>query len=173
MMEDKKTVSIIVAVSENGVIGRSGDIPWKLKRDLRRFRDITVGSTVIMGRKTYESLDVKPLPRRQNVIITRNLSYEAPGCMIATSLDDALQKAESPNIFIIGGASLYNEALSRADRIYLTRVHTVVLGDTFFPDVNFSEWDTFENTPYPSDRENMFPTTFIHFVRKPLSPQAI
>lgn len=132
----KPRISLIAAISENRVIGNGGEIPWHLKDDFRRFKERTTGHAIIMGRKTHESIG-RPLPGRTNIVITRDTSREIPGCTVVGSLDEALTKAreiESEEIFVIGGGQVYAEALPLADRLYLTLVHAIMDGDTFFPE---------------------------------------
>lgn len=136
----KPRISLIAALSENRVIGKEGKIPWHLKDDFRRFKERTIGHAIIMGRKTHESIG-RPLPGRTNIVITRDVSRTIPGCVIAGSLSEALVKArevESEEIFVIGGGQIYTEALNVADRLYLTLVHAIIDGDTFFPEYSQS-----------------------------------
>lgn len=129
-------LSIIAAISENRVIGNAGKIPWHLKDDFRRFKERTLGHVIIMGRKTYESIG-RPLPGRTNIVITRDTSREIPGCVVVGSLAEALERAraiETEEVFICGGGQIYAEALSQADRLYLTVVHAIIDGDAFFPE---------------------------------------
>jgi len=132
-------VNIIVATSENNVIGRGNDIPWYIPKDLEHFKKLTTGNTVIMGRKTYESLpkEYRPLPNRVNIVITRDKSYQAKGCLVVNSLEEALRKSDNNReIFIIGGGQIYREGLKFAERIYLTKIHKNISGDTYFPKLN-------------------------------------
>tara|TARA_R110000751_G_C13615649_1_gene463910 strand:+ start:240 stop:710 length:471 start_codon:yes stop_codon:yes gene_type:complete len=132
-------INIIVATSENNVIGKGNDIPWYIPKDLEHFKKLTTGNTVIMGRKTYESLpkEYRPLPNRINIVITRDKSYQAKGCLVVNSLEDALRKADNDKeIFIIGGGQIYREGLKFAERIYLTKIHNNIEGDTYFPKLN-------------------------------------
>jgi len=133
-------ISQIVAMASNRVIGRKGDIPWKIPGEQKKFKEITMGHTVIMGRKTYESIG-RPLPGRTNVIITRQTDYRAPGCVVVHELDSAFQScsADENEAFICGGGQLYQESLPVTDRIYLTVLPREVAGDTYFPE--FSEDD--------------------------------
>lgn len=129
-------ISLIAALSDNQVIGNQGKIPWHLPDDFRRFKARTTGHVIVMGRKTYESIG-RPLPHRTSIIITRDKDLEIPGCLVVGSLSEALEKArsiEKEEIFIIGGGQIYAEALSLAERLYLTKVHAIIEGDTFFPD---------------------------------------
>jgi dihydrofolate reductase len=135
-------ISLIAAVSENNVIGDHGKIPWDIPEDMKHFRTLTMGKPVIMGRKTYESIG-HPLPKRPNIVITRQKDFVAEGCEIVGSLDEALQIADCKNseeVFVIGGGEIYREALEKADRIYLTRVHTTIQGDAFFPEFHPEHW---------------------------------
>jgi len=133
--------SIIVAVSENNVIGLKGKIPWKISEDLKYFKRITTGHTVAMGRKTYESIG-KPLPNRINIVITRNKNYIAPECVIVDSIEKSiLQTTQEDELFFIGGFEIYKKALCFADRIYLTKVLGEFNGDVFFPLFDKNEWN--------------------------------
>lgn len=136
---------IIAAVSENGVIGKDGDIPWHYPEDLKHFRKKTTGHSVIMGRKTYFSLpeDYRPLPDRKNIVLSRSKPELPEKVELAESLEDALEKAEehSEKAFIIGGANVYEQALEEADRMILTEIHEKYDGDTFFPDWNKDNWE--------------------------------
>ena len=130
-------ISAIAAIGENRELGKSGDLIWRISDDLRRVKELTTGHTLIMGRKTYESIG-KPLPNRTNIVVTRDTGYQADGCIVAHSLDEALAKArevEEGEIFIFGGAEVYKEALPTITRLYLTLVHASnPKADTFFPD---------------------------------------
>jgi dihydrofolate reductase len=144
-------LSLIVAVAENGVIGRGGTLPWHISADLKRFKQLTMGHAIIMGRKTWESLG-RPLPGRRSIVVSRNPHFSAAGAAVVTSLDAALQlAADDSEVFVIGGASLYEEALSKADRLYITRVLANVDGDTCFPAVGFSQWRMVEAKPEETD----------------------
>lgn len=180
-MDPGVKISIIAAVAANGVIGRDGELPWRLTSDLRRFRRLTTGHAVIVGRKTHESILKRlghPLPERHTIVVTRNSSYEAPGCEVATSFPEALLRAYLHHMlhersgnpypsetFVIGGAELYREALPVADRIYLTSVRAEVAGDAWFPPVNRSEW-TVEETEICDD-EGEYISSFEFLARKP------
>ncbi len=139
-------LSLIVAVAENRVIGRDGKLPWYLPKDLRYFRAVTMGKPVVMGRKTWESMN-RPLPGRTNIVITRQPGYEAEGARVVPDLEQAIKLAESvatidgvDEIMVIGGAEIYRLALSQADRLYLTEVHAEVSGDVFFPEWQPADW---------------------------------
>lgn len=134
-------VSLVAAVAENGVIGDAGRVPWRLPADQAHFRRLTTGHTVIMGRRTFESIG-RPLPRRRNIVVSRNPAWRAEGAETARSLDAALEAARGDDdewVFVVGGTELYREALPRADRLDLTRVHASVPGDTRFPEVDLGE----------------------------------
>ena len=144
-------VSLIAAVSDNGVIGLDGGIPWRLPADLKLFKQLTMGHTLILGRKTYQSIG-RPLPGRKMVVLTRQPGFDAPGCLIAPSLEQALETARAEGeteAFIGGGAVVYAQALPFADRIYLSRVHAVVAGDTFFPTFDETSWQVTRSQQYP------------------------
>jgi dihydrofolate reductase len=136
----KPRIAFVVAVAKNGVIGRDGGLPWRISSDLKRFRAITMGKPVIMGRKTWEGLPRKPLDGRTNIVVTRNRDFAAPGALVAKSLDDALVKAKGEEVCIIGGGELFSEAMPIADRLYLTEIDLDFDGDTFFPPIDPGEW---------------------------------
>jgi dihydrofolate reductase len=147
-------LSLIAAMSENRVIGREGKLPWYLPEDLKRFRKLTLGHVVIMGRKTYESIG-KPLPNRTNIILTKQTNYHALGTRIEASIEKALSGL-SGEVFIIGGGEVYQQALPRADRIYLTLVHTAIEGDTFFPETHRFHFQEKERETYPGSPSYSF-----------------
>ena len=132
-------IVLIVAAAENGVIGVKGAIPWRLTEDLRRFRALTTGHPIVMGRKTWDSLPKKPLPGRRNIVVTRDPVWRAEGADAATSLDGALRLAGEDTVFVIGGAEIYRAALPRATRIELTQIHRTFDGDAHF-DFDKSQW---------------------------------
>jgi dihydrofolate reductase len=133
-------LSLIVAMARNRVIGRDGKLPWHLSADLKRFKALTMGHHIIMGRKTWESIG-RPLPGRTSIVITRDPAYAAPGAHAVDSLSSALKMARhDPEVFVIGGGEIYREALPLADRIYLTEVDAEFSGDTFFPALSPGKW---------------------------------
>lgn len=133
-------ISLIVAMASNQAIGLKNKMPWHLSADLKKFKQITMGSPILMGRKTFESIG-KPLPGRTNIIISRNESYQQSGCLVFNTIDQALAACHEHNeIFIIGGATFYHAMLPRADALYLTEIKQDFAGDTFFPDINKDEW---------------------------------
>ncbi|HEX2474424.1 MAG TPA: dihydrofolate reductase [Lacipirellulaceae bacterium] len=163
-------VSIIAAVAENGVIGRDGKLPWHLSADLRRFKQLTMGHTVIMGRRTWESIG-RSLPGRRMIVISRQPDYhvEVASVDVATSLDGALALARAAGddeAFIIGGGALYREALPQVDRLYYTAVRADVPGDAYFPDVEWSQWRLIESHEHVANEVNDFATDFEIYHRR-------
>ncbi len=142
-------VSAVVAASDNNVIGKDGGLPWHVSSDLKLFKEITMGKPVIMGRRTWESLPKQPLPGRRNIVITRNPDYAADGADVAGSIHEALAMCEGePEVSIIGGGQVYEQAMDRTDRIYLTRIHLTVDGDTFLPELPENEWQEVERREF-------------------------
>ena len=132
--------SLVVAMARNRVIGRDNQLPWRLPADLAYFKRVTMGHPIIMGRRTYESIG-RPLPGRLNIVVSRNPQFRAPGCTVVPSLDDAWRAAgEADEVCVIGGTSIFAEALPAADRIHLTEVEAEVPGDTWFPEFDRGEW---------------------------------
>jgi dihydrofolate reductase len=153
-------VSLIVAMSEDRVIGRSGGLPWRLPADLKRFKQLTMGHHIVMGRKTFESLP-RMLPGRTSVVITRQPDYQPQGALVAHSLDQALQLAAADDeVFVIGGAEIYQLALPHANRIYMTRVHAKVDGDTQFPDFDEDQWTFARNERHARNEKNQYDYSF-------------
>lgn len=164
-------ISIIVAASTNNVIGQSNDLPWYLPADLKNFARITTGHTVVMGRKTFESIVNKlgkPLPNRQNIVITRQENYQVPaGVMVVNSIEEAIKKAENnQEIFIIGGAQIYNLAFPVVDRIYMTRIHTNIEGDAYFPEFNENEWELISEKFNQREGKNSYDYSFLIYERR-------
>lgn len=134
-------ISFVVAVSRNGVIGREGGLPWHISSDLKRFKEITMGKPVVMGRKTWDSLPKKPLPGRPNIVITRQEGFSAPGAAVAGSAEEAIALcAAAAEIAVIGGGEIYRMFWPKVDRLYLTAVDMAVDGDTRFPELRAGEW---------------------------------
>ena len=155
-------ISIIAAIAENDVIGRGGQLPWHLAGDLRRFKRLTMGHTIVMGRKTWESIG-RPLAGRRIVVISRQPGYQADGVEVIAGLDEALQSAAAAGddeVFIIGGAEIYRLAMPRADRLYLTRVHANVEGDARFPEFEPGQWRLEESERHAADDRNDYSFTF-------------
>jgi dihydrofolate reductase len=158
-------LSLIVAMSENRVIGRDGRLPWHLPADLRRFKRLTMGHHLIMGRVTFESLG-RALPGRTSIVLSRRRQFDTPGVVTAGSFDQAVQLAAGDaEPFVIGGAELFREALPRVNRIYLTTVHAHVSGDTTFPPLDLAGWQQVEQTHLPADEQNRYPCTFAVYDR--------
>ena len=156
----RRRVHMIVARSKNGVIGRGGRIPWRLRDDMRFFRETTMGHTVVMGRKTFESLG-RPLPGRRNVVVTRDRGFRAEGVEVVHSPEEALALPRTPadgELFVIGGQQLYEALLPYADVIYITEVDAVVEGDAFFPALG-DEWELTELRRHGADEHNEYPFT--------------
>jgi dihydrofolate reductase len=158
-------VSIIVAVAQNGTIGDKNSLLWHIKEDMRFFRTTTSGHAVIMGRKTFESLGSKPLPKRTNIVITRQ-DVEFEGALTAHSLEEAIRMAEGDEeVFIIGGAQIYAQALECADRLYLTLVERDYEGDTSFPEIDYRYWQLVAEQRYERGEEFEYPFSFLTFDR--------
>jgi len=153
-------LSLIAALAENRVIGRAGQLPWRLSADLVRFRKLTMGHHVIMGRKTYQSLP-SDLPGRKLVVLSRDAGFAPQDCQVATCLADAIGIAKDDHeLFVIGGESVFAEAIPLATRLYLTQVHASVDGDTFFPEFDWSRWTLVEDSPMAADEKNEFSYSF-------------
>lgn len=153
-------LSIIVAVADNGVIGSGNQLPWRLPDDLKRFKALSLGKPIVMGRKTFESIG-RPLPGRANVVISRQPGLQIPGCQVVTSIDDALVAAQpAPEIVIVGGADIYRQILPRVQTIHLTRVHANVQGDVSFPELQSSEWREVAKEYHPADERHAHAFTF-------------
>lgn len=158
-------LSIVVAAAENDVIGDRNALPWRLPDDLKRFKAVTMGKPVLMGRKTFESIG-KPLSGRTNIVMTRDTSLRLDGCITASSIDDALLAAGSAaEVMVIGGAELYRQVLPRTDVIYLTRVHADIAGDTRFPEVVWDDWLELESEYHRADERHAHAFTFLKLAR--------
>jgi dihydrofolate reductase len=163
-------ISQIAAVASNGVIGKDNDLPWKLPDDMKFFMETTKGHHVIMGRKNYDSLldKFKPLPNRTNIVVTRQKNLDAPGCIVVNDISKGISIAEGngeSEVFIIGGAEIYNITLPVTDRLYLTEIHAAVDGDTFFPDFERSEWKETSRVNHPTDARHKFAFDFVIYER--------
>ena len=162
------TISFIVAVSENNVIGKKNQLPWQLPSDMKYFKNKTWALPVVMGRKTFEALG-KPLEGRTNIVITRQTDWKPAGVEIVHSIDQAIVEAtklDAKEIFIIGGAEIFSAALPSADRIYLTLIHHDFEGDAFFPTLNQDEWKLASSTDFAADEKNKFDHSFQVWERK-------
>ncbi|MDD2938140.1 MAG: dihydrofolate reductase [Proteiniphilum sp.] len=161
-------ICLIVALDENNGIGRDGDLLCHLSNDLKHFKEVTLGHTVIMGRRTYESLPKGALPNRINVVITSDTADNYPGCIVVRSVEEALTHCkEGEKVFIIGGGQLYRATYELADLLYLTRIHhTFSDADTFFPEIDFDEWILTEKEMHAADDKHRYPYTFLTFRKK-------
>lgn len=157
-------------MSRNRVIGKNGRLPWRLPNDMKRFRRLTWGKPVIMGRKTYQSIPdrFRPLPGRQNIVLSRNPAYTAPGADVVSAPEAALAAARGPEvseIMIGGGAAIYRLFLPQVNRIYLTRVETTLAGDAYFPPLDETAWQEVERESHPVDADHPYPYTFLTLER--------
>ncbi len=166
-MKTQKKISIIVAIAANNAIGKDNDLLWHISQDLKRFKRITEGNPVVMGKRTYYSLPRRPLPNRLNMVITDVENEIIEGCMMAYSIDEAIEKMpDDKENFIIGGGSIYKQFMSLADKLYITRVHKDFEADTFFPEISAQEW-TFESAEQVTDdTQNDFNYAFEVYCRK-------
>lgn len=160
-------ISVIVAVAQNGVIGGDNQLLWHISEDLQRFKAITTGHPVVMGRKTFESLG-RPLPRRTNVVISRNADYKADGCTVVGSLEEALVLfPPEEEVFIIGGGQIYIQGLEFADKVYLTVVERDYEGDTVFPTLDPSVWSVVAEQRHERGQDFPYPFRYVDYVRSP------
>lgn len=159
-MSGQPLVTLIVAAADNGVIGRGNALPWHLPDDLKRFKQLTLGKPIVMGRRTFESIG-KPLPGRQNIVVTRDTNYRRDGITVAHGVDAAVAAAgEAPEIMVIGGAELFDKFLPRAGRVHLTRVHGDVDGDVHWTPLDERQWRLVESHPHGADERHAWPMTF-------------
>jgi len=155
------TISLIAAIGKNNEIGYRNRLLWHISADLKRFKSITSGHTVIMGQKTFESLGSKPLPRRKNIVISDQPGFLAEGIFVATSIEDAMRHARNDGeVFIIGGASIYRQFLPFADKLYLTDIHKTYTADTYFPAFDQSQWKVFEQSEVRTDEHSNLEYSF-------------
>ena len=158
-------ISIIVAASTNNVIGVQGELPWKISDDLKRFKKLTMGKPIVMGRLTWESIG-RPLPGRQNIVITRQPGFSAEGCDVVASPAAALDAAgDAEEIMIIGGGQIYDLFLPKAGRLYVTRVHTEIEGDAFFPAIDVGSWELVNSEAFAASEANEFAFEFRTYER--------
>ncbi|MFA8439526.1 dihydrofolate reductase [Pueribacillus sp. YX66] len=159
-------ISFLVAMDRNRVIGKDNDLPWKLPADLAYFKKLTTGHTVVMGRKTYESIG-RPLPNRQNVILTRDKQYTAENCVVIHSVEEALElmNKKEDKYFIIGGSDLFEQFLPYVDRMYITFIDETFEGDTFFPEVDMSNWKLVLKQKGKKDEKNRYEHSFLVYDR--------
>jgi dihydrofolate reductase len=162
------TLSLLVAADEHNVIGKNNQLPWHLPNDLKYFKNLTWGLPIVMGRKTFESIG-KPLPGRKNIVITRNKDYQADGVEVVHQIENAIEvarQAGAREVFVIGGAEIFNSVFGKTDRIYLTRIHHRFEGDVFFPEVNESTWRLVKQHENQPDEKNKYAYTFQVWERK-------
>ncbi|MFA7415081.1 MAG: dihydrofolate reductase [Rhizobium sp.] len=166
-------VAIVVAVSENGVIGNDGDMPWKLSTDLKRFKALTLGKPLVMGRKTFESIG-RPLPGRPHVIVSRNPDFHPDGVEVAPSLEAAIDRAAAiasalgvDEICVVGGGEIYRQALPLADTLHVTHVEAELAGDTRFPSVDPRAFEKIEESPVPAGERDTYATRYAIYRRRP------
>ena len=164
-MHHRKQVTIIAAMARNLAIGFNGEMPWHLPGELKHFKETTMGKPIVMGRKTWESIG-RPLPGRQNIVVTRNQSFQASGCDVAGSLDQAVRIASGEEVMIIGGGQLYAQALPFSDRMILTLVDCDPEADTWFPEWKNSEWRQISLRSESADERNPYAYQVIEWVRK-------
>ena len=158
-------ISLIVAVAENGVIGKNNRLPWHLPTDMKYFKDVTMGHCVIMGRKNYDSIPLKyrPLDGRTNIVVTRQKDFVAEKCIVVNSIEEALSEAKNrkeTEVFIIGGADIYKQTIDAAHKIYYTRIHRTFEGDAFFPKIDEGKWKLSSKKDINADEKNKIPFSF-------------
>ncbi len=162
---ERSRLALIVAIAANGTIGAGGALPWRLPADLKRFREVTTGHAIVMGRRTWDSIG-RALAGRQSIVVTRSPSFVAEGADVVHSLDDALAAARLPRpVFCIGGAELYAEALPRADLLLVTEIDRAIPGDTAFPPIDRSAWREIDREPHPADGPQHLPFAFVTYQR--------
>ncbi len=176
-MTAKVSVAMIVARARNGVIGREGDLPWRLGDDLAFFKSVTLGHPILMGRKTWQSLPRRPLPKRSNLVLTRDGAFRAPGAHVFTAITPALEAAKSlarqagqDQIFIIGGEAIYTAALPYADRLLITEVDVTLEGDAFFPDFSEDLFEEVDLQTYSANDRNDYAFSIRELRRRALRP---
>lgn len=159
-------ISLIAALAENRVIGKNNDLPWQLPDDMKYFMETTKGHHCIMGRKNYDSIPAKfrPLANRENIVVTRQNNFNAPGCTVVNSIEEGIaiaRRDNEPETFIIGGAEIYRQSLTFADRLYLTEIKAVIDGDTFFPPVDHSQWKEVSRKHHAADEKHKYAFDFV------------
>jgi len=160
--------SIIAAKSDNNVIGKDNDLVWHMPADLKFFKNTTKGHYVIMGRKTFESMN-GPLPNRTHIIITRKSDYEAEGCFVVESIEAAFKIAEEKlldEVFILGGAEIYRQTIDKADKMYITEIQSTFEGDAFFPEIDKSYWNEVKREAHEADEKNPHPYAFVEYLKR-------
>lgn len=168
-------ISLIAALAKNRVIGKNNDLPWRLPDDMKYFMETTKGHCVIMGRKNYDSLPHKfrPLAKRTNIVVTRQENFEAEGCIVVHSMEAALEEAvkqKEKEVFVMGGAEIYAQALAVANRLYLTEIDAEIEGDTFFPAVNYKDYKEISRTRHHADEKHRYAFEFVIYERITQTP---
>lgn len=159
-------ITLIAAAGENNELGKDNDLVWHLPDDFKRFKKLTTGHHIIMGRKTFESFP-KPLPNRRHLVITRNKEYQKEGAIVVHSLDEALLKAQNdPQPFVIGGGEIYNLAIDSAEKIELTRVHGTFEADTYFPEIDMDKWQLISEVKHEKDEKHNYSFSYLTYERK-------
>ena len=162
-----KSIEAIVAIDENGAIGRQGDLLCHLPADMKHFKEVSMGHSIVMGRKTFESFPRRPLPGRQNIVITRNTDWQHEGVTVAHDLDEAIVAADTDTVFIIGGAQIYELAMPRVEVLHLTLIHARwATADVFFPSIDLNEWQEVSREHHKSDHSNAYEFDFITLKRR-------
>jgi len=161
-------ISLLVAMDKNQLIGKDNDLPWRLPADLAYFKKVTMGHPIIMGRKTYDSIG-RPLPGRENIIVTRDTSYKAEGCKVIHSIEEIVKMNQQTDqeLFVIGGAEIFKEILPHSDRLYITEINEEFEGDTYFPAFNKTEWTVISEEKGIKDEKNPYDYTFLVYERIP------
>ena len=164
-------MNLIAAMAKNRVIGKDGELPWRLPDEMKHFVRVTTGHTVVMGRRTFESIGKKPLPNRRNIVLTSDSAYDCPGIEVASSVPAAIQMLEpGEELFVCGGEQAYREAMPLADQLYLTLVHAEVQGDAYFPRFDETKWRLIGETMHPPDERHAYAFTFYHYQRMGVKP---
>jgi len=165
-MTARPSLSLVVAAARNGVIGRDNAMPWHLPDDLKHFKAVTMGKPMLMGRKTFTSIG-KALPGRKSIVLTRDPAWRAEGVIAVHSLDEALREAgDAPEIAVVGGEEIFRLTLPLAQRVYLTRIHADIEGDTVFPELDPAQWQEVERTEHPPDARHAYAMTFVTLDRR-------
>jgi len=162
-----KNISIIVAIAENNVIGKDNQLLWHIPEDLKRFKRLTTGHKIIMGKSTFISLPKGPLPSRTNIVISDNKNDKFEGCIMAYSIEEAISKCDDKKEnFVIGGGMIYKQFLPYANKLYLTKIYQSFEGDTYFPEINFEEWEKVEHADFKPDEKNKYAYSYQVFERE-------
>lgn len=159
-----RSIALIAALSSNWVIGRDNDLPWRLPQDLQRFKALTMGKAIMMGRRTFESIG-RALPGRENLVVTRNRAFEAPGCRVFADIDAALAAAADCDLMVIGGAQIYAQTISMAQRLHLTWVDAEIDGDAMFPQFDDEQWQVLSEETHLCDERHAFTYRFVDYQR--------